>query len=541
LPEPARVLAAVRRRWVAPDQATRAKATRPRPGAPATAAAIPEPNRTPTSDPCDAKPCLHGGVCQPTSDGFKCSCPSGFSGPICDFEENECDADPCVNGGECADGAGRYTCTCPDGFSGTRCERTVSSCEDEPCLNGDCIDEAGEYRCECNPGFDGRNCEIDHDDCQENPCEHGGTCSDRVNGFECECPETWDGATCDADVDECAENPNPCGANDCENTVGGYRCSCAEGFTGDDCDLPTFEWLGTLPNTTRCNAFDVDRTGSVVVGRCDNVEMSLRVPFRYTRAAGLVALGGIAADGSTTVVSPDGRVILGTTEEGTSEGPAFRWTAEGGVRAFNPVPGSVYLNPQGISRDGSIITGYTFDSDSNQRAFRWTSATLQDLGQLMSGDAVTAGISADGSTVAGRSGTKAYRWTAAGGMVALPMPPQATEVLAASALSADGSLLAGHVKIDGTESCAVWRGDSVEALGPCLYAPRSVTDEGTMFAACDVLWDEEHGYRALPELMADEGLADPGFDGAMCAFSISGDGKTIVGYDQARGFIVRLP
>jgi probable HAF family extracellular repeat protein len=493
-------------------------------------------------DPCDSKPCLHGGVCQSTNDVFKCSCPSGFSGPICDFDENECDADPCVNGGECTDGAGRYTCECPDGFSGNRCERTVSSCEDEPCLNGDCRDVSGDYECECDPGFDGRNCEIDVNDCLENPCEHGGTCSDRVGGFECECPDTWDGDACDTDVDECAKTPSPCGVNDCENSAGGYSCNCAKGFTGDDCDLPTFEWLGTLPNTLKCNALDVDRTGSVVVGRCDNNDTGLQVPFRYTHAEGLVALGGISAGGSVTVVSPDGRVILGTTDDDSPDGPAYRWTAQGGVQPFNPLPSSVQLNPQGVSRDGSIITGYTVDSGGNQRGFRWTSTTFQDLGQLMSGDAVTAGISADGSTVAGRSGTRGYRWTTSGGMVALPMPSQATEVLGAGALSADGSVIVGRVMVNGVEANAVWRGNAGEALGPSTYAARAVTDDGSMFAACDDVWDEEHGHRTLPELMADAGIEDPGFSNATpCASSISGDGKTIVGYDLSRGFIVRLP
>lgn len=60
----------------------------------------------------------------------------------------------CQNGGTCSDG----TCSCPTGFTGELCETPT-----DPCANVDCGDEGicDEGVCVCNEGITGTNCEIE--------------------------------------------------------------------------------------------------------------------------------------------------------------------------------------------------------------------------------------------------------------------------------------------------------------------------------------------------------------------------------------------
>src|SRR5262245_6588045 len=77
-------------------------------------------------------------------------------------------------------------------------------------------------------------------------------------------------------------------------------------------------------------------------------------------------------------------------------------------------------------------------------------ATFTGLGDLAGSYyySVPYGISADGSTVVGKSesstGTQAFRWTAGGGMVGLGDLPGGTTFSVANAVSADGSVVVGY-------------------------------------------------------------------------------------------------
>ena len=105
----------------------------------------------------------------------------------------------------------------------------------------------------------------------------------------------------------------------------------------------------------------------------------------------------------------------------------------------------------GISGDGSTIMGYGWvcangqpscTSSSTVQAYRWTVAgRYQILGSRGSSDFFGAGaVSNDGSVVAGEHALPnkfdAFRWTAAHGMVRLPMN-------LASAITGDGAMVAG--------------------------------------------------------------------------------------------------
>lgn len=44
------------------------------------------------------------------------------TGKDCQIDVNECETNPCKNGGECVDLINRFRCICPVGFAGDLCE-----------------------------------------------------------------------------------------------------------------------------------------------------------------------------------------------------------------------------------------------------------------------------------------------------------------------------------------------------------------------------------------------------------------------------------
>lgn len=131
--------------------------------------------------------------------GFKCICPAGYTGPLCQTDIDDCQADnPCLNGGSCADLVNSFRCICKAGFTGSLCQTNVDDCLTKPCSNGGvCQDLVNDYRCVCKPGFTGKDCSVEINECTATSCFNGGTCVDRVNGFQCKCPAQFVGSRCE--------------------------------------------------------------------------------------------------------------------------------------------------------------------------------------------------------------------------------------------------------------------------------------------------------------------------------------------------------
>ncbi|XP_068707230.1 fibropellin-1-like [Montipora foliosa] len=114
---------------------------------------------------------------------YKCVCAKGYAGQNCQklVLVNPCSTHPCVNNGTCFDDANSaemnikllnsldFRCFCPIGFSGIICQIPYSACKSSPCLHGgSCLDSsntadvafsANGYKCLCVEGFNGPNCE----------------------------------------------------------------------------------------------------------------------------------------------------------------------------------------------------------------------------------------------------------------------------------------------------------------------------------------------------------------------------------------------
>ncbi|XP_061425508.1 protein delta homolog 2-like isoform X2 [Lethenteron reissneri] len=204
--------------------------------------------------PCDSQPCQRGARCVEISqDDFRCNCPRGYTGKVCEIDIDECSPNPCQNGGRCIDGSASYTCDCAQGFTGTRCETDIDECISDPCQNGgQCVNGAGSFTCNCLAGYTGTLCDSDIDECSSGPCQNGGQCVNGADSFTCNCLAGYTGTLCDLDVDECASSPCLNGAR-CRDGVAVFTCECAPGFTGTRCETDVNECASSpCLNGARC-------------------------------------------------------------------------------------------------------------------------------------------------------------------------------------------------------------------------------------------------------------------------------------------------
>ncbi|XP_045469521.1 fat-like cadherin-related tumor suppressor homolog isoform X5 [Harmonia axyridis] len=146
--------------------------------------------------PCGSQPCLNGGTCVETLNGFECECHTRFSGALCDIDADPCVSAPCLYGGKCMlNAAGDYDCECAHGLSGKRCEYG-RFCTPNPCKHmGVCEEGDKGPLCKCR-AYAGELCEFDLNECESNPCQNGATCINEVGSFRCNCLPNTTGIYC---------------------------------------------------------------------------------------------------------------------------------------------------------------------------------------------------------------------------------------------------------------------------------------------------------------------------------------------------------
>lgn len=69
---------------------------------------------------CSSNPCQNNGVCSTSFNDFVCSCPTGYTGKLCQHDINACETNPCLSGGTCVDKPGNqgFECVCAAGYTG---------------------------------------------------------------------------------------------------------------------------------------------------------------------------------------------------------------------------------------------------------------------------------------------------------------------------------------------------------------------------------------------------------------------------------------
>ncbi|UJR09239.1 hypothetical protein I4U23_013485 [Adineta vaga] len=127
---------------------------------------------------CQSYPCLYGGICYNLQSSFICACPDGSFRSQClpttvSTSAANLPPCPCRNGGVCSD-IDSPKCTCPNGFTGPLCENVLyNSCQEVKCLNGGTCYEnsaisADASYCLCKHGYTGQFCEIEYFRCRSN-------------------------------------------------------------------------------------------------------------------------------------------------------------------------------------------------------------------------------------------------------------------------------------------------------------------------------------------------------------------------------------
>lgn len=317
---------------------------------------------------------------------------------------------------------------------------------------------------------------------------------------------------------------------------------------------PTFLDLGTG------RATGISADGSVVVGFG-------AIPWRWEGGV-FTDLGTFpnATEREVWDVSADGRVVIGRVQSSTHGIQGFRWTAETGIQGLGWLPTSELSIARAVSGDGSTIVGQCFVSSLGYRAFRWTAlGGMEDLGPF---DAY--GVSADGSVIAGFSNAPewpnpyiAWRWTESEGHTALGVP-EGTDQSNARAVSADGSTIVGVAPASnfGTRAFRWTAETGIESLGtlPLPGSPQSaafaVSADGSVIVGSsgwgdtDFLygrafrWTESGGMEDLMLRLQSEGVALDGWNLGR-ATAVSADGNTIAGDGtymgvSPRAWLVRL-
>jgi probable HAF family extracellular repeat protein len=214
---------------------------------------------------------------------------------------------------------------------------------------------------------------------------------------------------------------------------------------------------------------------------------------------------------------------------------ARSWSAS--ITNLGVLPGGKASHAAGISVDGSTVAG-TSGSSGGERGFRWTAAGgMQNLGVLpdQSSSHGTA-ISGDGSTIVGDSGDNAFHWTVAGGMELIgKAAPGAT--WRATGINGDGGTIAlTYDRIGSTDHAYRWtpagglqplRAQSVDSFGRELEdSETSAVSENGVITGWSRAGCTTHAFR----WSAAHGMADlGGSDDPKFGYCISADGSVIVG------------
>lgn len=205
--------------------------------------------------------------------------------------------------------------------------------------------------------------------------------------------------------------------------------------------------LGTLGGTSSfayCSTSD----GQTVFGGADLIG-DTNTAFQWTLAGGMVDLGFA---GTVTDCSSDGSVLIGNRN--ASPARAFRWTLVGGMVLIPLISPATRNYGNGVSADGSVVIGYD-DAAGAGKAWKWTLADGSvGLGTL-GGTSVATDISADGAVIVGYSidsqgRSRAFRWTALGGMVSIDTYQGYSS--RALSVSDDGTVIVGQLYYTASES-----------------------------------------------------------------------------------------
>jgi len=211
------------------------------------------------------------------------------------------------------------------------------------------------------------------------------------------------------------------------------------------------------------------------------------------------------------------------------------------------IPNGEWLNVTGVAAGGAAVVGTAnfpaAGGATTGRAYRWTAATgIVNLGTLPStltypySDAYS--VSADGQVVVGRSyttGDRGFRWSG-GAMVELPVLPGGASAIAQH-IAADGSVVTGSCWVVDELRAVRWTGAGIEDLGIPPWRTRAVvqgaSSDGRVIAgyAYTVFAQDDRAFVLEGGVWTDLGVL-PGTTRSS-ARSVSADGTVVVGTSRS--------
>jgi hypothetical protein len=325
----------------------------------------------------------------------------------------------------------------------------------------------------------------------------------------------------------------------------------------------TFRSIGILPGANSSWAYGVSADGSVVAGRSGTnfYYGGMTHGIRWTESTGLVDLDPLVNDSAAYGISGDGISLVGRGLSGSRGYRAFVWSFAGGVESIDHAfqNGALYAS----SSDGSVSVGEMADRNAGSHAVKYQGnrTTTIDAGSNAF-SSLASGVSGDGGVIVGQMfvpsvGTRAFRWTEAGGIVNIGSPVLGG-TSSAKGISSDGSTIVGDSTVAGQSHAWRWTAAGQTDLGllelPGVsgsVANGASADGSTIVGAVTrtgagnvaFLWRADTGMVDLNALMAD--VLPAGWT-LTDAFATSANGQVIVGVGmnpnhEPEGFILGVP
>lgn len=361
----------------------------------------------------------------------------------------------------------------------------------------------------CAACVTGASCER-HTDCTSGVCLAGvcvaTSCEDGIQnagetGVDC----GGDCARCRTSTCNCASSPGLTPL-ECDETEG-YLSPCGQsGMLSADGETFVFAMChldSSMTSTTDVGLYRRKSDGTRdVLGEAG--ALGLSSDGQRLLIYGSSAISVVNANGTRTVVpipeafatdvriTADGASVFGGVPNGTGARRLVRWTENGGLETLGDFPllaDAVSWELGAVSQDGTVVVG-SADDGTRLVPFRWTAADgLEELGALPEGvtSARPTAISADGSTVAGFTGrnpnaSDIFRWTAQnqveimGTGIPLGAWPQGETLL----LSSDGAILAGAALVNGAVNLVRWGTGGTAVASAELPFVMDMTPDGSV-------------------------------------------------------------
>lgn len=271
--------------------------------------------------------------------------------------------------------------------------------------------------------------------------------------------------------------------------------------------------------------------------------------FRWSAASGYADLGLNAAGWTRSWlggISADGSTIAGGAMGPDHDIDAFLWTESSGLRELAAPDGVDYCQANGITPDGRVIVG-SAAVDGHNVVVRWVDGQFHNLGYAADRMPHAKGVSDDGSAIATSEhwdgNLQAGRWTEAGGFQVLGgLTTSGTSE--AWQISGDGRTIVGLASVaDGMNHAFAWTSESGMVdlgllpgdLGSSVAT--AVSFDGSIIAGTSgwftsnraFLWTSATGLVDLREYLIDQGVAELAGWQLLSVTDLSNDGRILIG------------